>query len=165
MNDSPLPQSIDVATEAERHTAYHEAGHAVMAMWLGRDIHRVSILPNKTRLGQCELKKGARRASQDRLEDEVLILLAGAVAEGRLTGRYCWEGASSDLRQARVLTESRAGTARQAERLERRFLSKAESIIDDDACWLAIELIASDLLKRKTISGRAAKHHFQQAVK
>ncbi len=37
-------------------TAYHEAGHAVIALTLGRNVQRVSILPNQLRLGQCELK-------------------------------------------------------------------------------------------------------------
>jgi hypothetical protein len=38
-------------------TAYHEAGHAVMALALGRPVHRVSIQPNEDRLGQCDFGK------------------------------------------------------------------------------------------------------------
>lgn len=145
-------------------TAYHEAGHAVIALILGRDVHRVSILPNQTRLGQCDLKKGAVKASKDWLETEVLILLAGVAAEGRVSGRYCWDGASRDLRQARALTESRAGSARQAERLERRWLDKVEFLLNSPENWLAVEMLAKDLVERKTISGRAARYHYQQAV-
>ncbi len=149
---------------ADRLTAYHEAGHAVIALTQGRDVHRVSILPNKTRLGQCDLKKGATRAVKDWLETEVLILLAGAAAESRISGKYCWQGAARDLRQVRALTLSRAGNEHQAERLERRYLEKVEFMLSAPANWLAVELLAADLIERRTVSGRAARYHFEQAA-
>ena len=46
-------------------TAYHEAGHAVVSLILGRPVHRVSVLPNRERLGQCEFRKGVTRPSED----------------------------------------------------------------------------------------------------
>ena len=149
---------------SERLTAYHEAGHAVIALTQGRDVHRVSILPNKSRLGQCDLKKGTTRVPKDWLETEVLILLAGAAAEGRVSGRYCWDGAGRDLRQVRALTLSRAGSDHQAQRLERRWLEKVELLLHAPANWLAVELLAEDLIQRRTISGRAARYHFEQAA-
>lgn len=151
-------------SRADMLTAYHEAGHAVIALTLGRDVHRVSILPNQTRLGQCDLKKGTTKTPKDWLETEVLILLAGVAAEGRISGQYCWNGASRDLRQARALTESRAGNARQAERLERRWLDKVEFLLDAPENWLAVEMLAGDLVERKTISGRSARYHYHQAI-
>lgn len=149
---------------AEILTAYHEAGHAVIALALGRDVHRVSILPNQTRLGQCELKKGSSKISKDWLETEVLILLAGAAAEGRISGRYCWTGASRDLRQSRALTQTRTGSDQQAQRLERRCLDKVEYLLNSPENWLAVEMLADDLVRRQTISGRSARYHYQQAV-
>ncbi|HEY1067129.1 MAG TPA: M50 family metallopeptidase, partial [Pirellulales bacterium] len=61
--------------------AYHEAGHAVVALALGRPIHRVSIQPNHLRQGYCAFKKGSFKPSQDALETETLILLGGPAAE------------------------------------------------------------------------------------
>lgn len=145
-------------------TAYHEAGHAVVALALGRPVLRVSIIANATRLGQCELKKGRFKPSKDALETEVLILLAGLVAEGRLSGRYARGGAARDLRQARLLTGSRAGSDRQAERLERRMLDKTEHLLHHEGHWTAVQRIAAELLQHQTISGRAARHHFEQAL-
>lgn len=159
----PVESKVQEPTAADLLTAYHEAGHAVVALTLGRDVHRVSILPNQTRLGQCELKKGVK-VPKDWLETEVLILLAGVAAEGRISGRYCWDGASRDLRHARALTESRAGNARQAERLERRWLDKVEFLLDAPENWLAVEMLAQDLVERKTISGRSARYHYNQAL-
>jgi ATP-dependent Zn protease len=146
-------------------TAYHEAGHAVIAMVVGRAVHRVSIVPNATRLGACELKKGRSRASNDELEDEVLVLLAGVAAEGRLTGQYNWSGGAKDLRLALQAIDSRASTEKQAERLRKRMLNKVEYLLDDDAHWAAIEVIANELVAHRTISGRSAKHHFDLVIK
>ena len=103
-----------------------------MAMLVGRPVQKVSIIPNKTRLGACEMKKGRFQPSNDWLEDEVLILLAGVVAEARITGRYNWQAAGQDLRSVRRLTRSRAGDETRAEKLERRLLAKTEHLLSDD---------------------------------
>lgn len=143
-------------------TAYHEAGHAVIAIVLGRPIHKISIVPNKTRLGACDIKKGRFQPSSDWLEDEVLILLAGVVAEARLTGRYDWRGAGQDLRSVRRLTLSRAGDETRAEKIERRLLAKTEHLLGDETTWKTAEQIAAALLEHESISGRAAMHLHHQ---
>ncbi|QDU25146.1 ATP-dependent zinc metalloprotease FtsH [Anatilimnocola aggregata] len=145
-------------------TAYHEAGHAVIALALGRLVQRVSILPNQLRLGACELKKGKAKQTHDPVETEILIFLGGVAAEARFTGTYAWGGAQQDLRYVRSLTTQRAGSQKQIERLERRMLDKVEHLLDDPAVWLATKLIADELLRSTTISGRAAKHLFEQAA-
>ena len=156
--------SVEKASNDQILTAYHEAGHAVMAMVVGREVHRVSILPNQTRLGACELKKGRAKPSKDQLEDEVLILLAGVAAEGRLSGHYNWAGGSSDLRQATRLIESRATNQRQADRLQRRMMDKAEYLLDAAPHWASVQVIAAQLLELQTISGRAARHFFERQL-
>ncbi len=142
-------------------TAYHEAGHAVVALALGRPIHRVSVLPGGRFLGLCEFGKAVFRPSEDWLEREILIALGGLAAEARLTGDYAWDEADRDLQYVRELTVLRAGE-RQAERLERRLLSKAEHLLAREAHWRAVELIAAELLQRGVISGRAARHLFER---
>ena len=151
-------------TPAETATAYHEAGHAVIALVLGRPVQRVSIQPNQLRLGQCELKKGTFRPSQDALETEILILLGGLAAEARHTGQDGWGGASHELRGVRNLSRMRAATLKQVERLERRLLDKTEHLLNQPANWQAVKLIAEELLKQTTISGRAARHLFDLAI-
>lgn len=142
-------------------TAYHEAGHAVVALALDRPVHRVSVLPNRERLGQCEFRKGVVRPSDDWLEREILIALAGLAAEARHTGTYGYEEADRDLRYVRRLVLQRT-SERQAERLERRLLAKVEYLLADEGHWRAVELIAAELLKHGVISGRAARHLFEQ---
>jgi len=149
-------------------TAYHEAGHAVMATILGRNIQKVTIKPGNIqtggiRLGQCELGGGRRRSSSDVLEDEVLILLAGMVAEAKFTGRYCKLGASQDLRHASMLLQDRGGNENQVERLRRRILDKAEHLLSESAHTEAIIHVAKELVQRTTISGRTVRHVVSQA--
>jgi ATP-dependent Zn protease len=148
-------------------TAFHEAGHAVMAVLLGRTVEKLTISPAEfqggRRLGMCKMQKGRAKPSKDELEDEVLILLAGMVAESHLTGRYCEQGAGSDFRMVERLLANRAKNEKHFERLMKRALDKTEHILSDDAATLAIKLIANDVLQRETISGRAVRHFVQQA--
>jgi Peptidase family M41 len=145
-------------------TAYHEAGHAVVALALGRPVQRVSILADRVHLGRCEFGKGVVRPSEDWLEREILIALGGIAAEARHTGDYAWGGAARDQQYVRSLSVQRAGE-RRAERLERRLLAKAEHLLAQEVNWRAVELIAAELLRCGAISGRAARHLFDQGRK
>jgi len=153
----PMPHS------SEEITACHEAGHAVIALALGRAVQRVSILPNETRLGACEIRKGAVKPSDDDLETAILIFLGGLAAEARLTGVYGWAGASQDLHEVHGMCLARAGNDKRAEKLIRRMISKAEHLLEQPGMWRATQLISAELLSRTTISGRAARHLFDQA--
>jgi hypothetical protein len=143
-------------------TAYHEAGHAVIALILGRPVHGVSILPDRERLGLCAFGKAAVRPSEDWIEREMLIALGGLAAEARHTDNYAWDEADRDLQYVRDLAVQRAGP-RRAERLERRLLSKAEHLLAKEGHWKAVERIAAELLRRGTVSGRAVRHFFDEA--
>jgi hypothetical protein len=142
-------------------TAYHEAGHAVIALALGRPVHRVSILPSNDRLGICEFRKGTIRPTDDWIEREILISLGGIAAETRHTNVRDWGSAGRDWEYVHALAVGRAGE-RRAERLINRLLAKAEHMIAKEDHWQAIVLIAKALLQHGTMSGRAARHFFEQ---
>ncbi|MCA9134727.1 MAG: M50 family metallopeptidase [Planctomycetales bacterium] len=174
MNTAPQPEPADeaasAATESARlaATAYHEAGHAVMALAVGRAVQKVTIVPGNmlgggVRLGACEMKKGRAKSSHDAVEESVLILLAGMVAEAHFTDRYCPQGAAQDLRAARRLLQGRAASQRQLERLERRLVDKTEHLLSEAGKAKAIESIAAELVQRTTLSGRAVRHLYEQA--
>ena len=175
LNDEPQSGRDDA--EASRQatielaaTAWHEAGHAVMAVSLGRSIEKVTISPARlqtggSRLGICKIQKGRSRGSNDRLEEDVMILLAGMVAESRVTGRYCTDGAAQDLAFVERLLSARAHNERQLERLTRRILDKTEHALTEEAHAEAIRLIAEELVRKVTISGRAVRHYFEQATR
>jgi hypothetical protein len=152
---------MDPQSNYDRAVAYHEAGHAVAALALGRPVQHVSVLPDREHLGVCAFRKGTFRPSQDWIEHEILISLAGVAAEARHTGDYAWDGAARDLQFVRRLIVERTG-GRRAERLERRLLSKTEHLLAREGHWRAVELIVAELLLRGAISGRAARHLFDQ---
>src|SRR5262245_43594355 len=144
----------DVESGDEKHrtaTAYHEAGHAVMALLLGRPVTAVSIRPDRHRLGVCEFGKPVFRPSEDWLEREMLIALAGIAAEALHTGEYEWDAAERDRRYAASLATDRGG--KKAERLLKRLLAKAEHLLSRDENWQAVERLAAELLRHAEISG------------
>jgi plasmid stabilization system protein ParE len=118
-------------------------------------------LPKLDTLGRCEFQKGRVRPSEDWLEREILISLAGLAAEARHTGEYAWEGAARDLQAVKRLATQRAGE-RHVERLQKRLLAKVEHLLSQPEIWRAVELIAAELIRSETISGRAAAHLLEQ---
>ncbi len=133
-----------------------------MALVLGRSVQRVSILPKLQTLGRCEFQTGRVRPTEDWIEREILISLAGLAAEARYTGEYAWAGADRDLKSVQRLAKQRSGE-QHAERLQKRLLAKAEHLLSQPATWRAVELIADELLRSETISGRAVVHLFAQS--
>lgn len=136
----------------------------MIALVFERPVQKVSILPDQRRLGHCELRKGVSRASQDRLEADILILLAGVVAEAIHSGTYNWTGAAMDLQSVRRLAVMRSGQG-QADKLTRRLLAKTEHLLQQTRNWNAVEQIAAELIAKKSLSGRAARHYFEQMAK
>ena len=90
-----------ILSEDERQTvAYHEAGHAIVAMSLpdARLPHKVTIIPAGRALGQAWLTETHDRLLHSRgvLIDEMATLLGGRVAEELVFGQPS-SGASNDL--------------------------------------------------------------------
>ena len=151
-------------TVGDEATAFHEAGHAVAALALDRPVVRVSIRPDRDALGICAFGKAVFRPSKDWLEREVLIALAGMAAEAKRTGAYDREAAGRDLRYAGKLAMQRGGE-RQAERLQRRMLARVENLLERPANWAAVERIAAELLRSGEMSGRQARHLYDECVR
>ena len=162
MNQPSEPNAQQAADAA---TAYHEAGHAVAALALDRPVIKVSIRPDRDRLGICAFGKPVVRPSEDWLEREMLIALAGMAAEARYTGIHDRESATRDLRYVHRLALQRAGNERQAERLQRRLLAKVENLLDRAANRTAIERLAEELLRAGEISGRQARHLYEECLR
>jgi len=80
--------------------AYHEAGHAVVGELLEHSdpVHKVTILPRGMSLGSTWHIPVTDKylVSRDELEDDIVSLLGGRVAEEIVYSRV-WTGASNDL--------------------------------------------------------------------
>ncbi|SVB91746.1 uncharacterized protein METZ01_LOCUS244600, partial [marine metagenome] len=88
-------------TDAEKEmTAYHEAGHALCAAVLpmANPVHKVTIIPRGRALGVTMTLPEEERhtARQDYLEDELVVMMGGRVAEDLVFGVIS-NGAHSDL--------------------------------------------------------------------
>ena len=97
-----------ISLEEKRITAYHEAGHALVAKMLpGTDpIHKVTIIPRGMALGMTQqLPEDDRyHYSQSYLENRLVVTMGGRVAERMVFGEIS-TGAQSDLKAATDLAE------------------------------------------------------------
>ena len=94
-----------IMSEDERRTiAYHEAGHALVALALpgATPPHKLTIVPRGMSLGHCKMLDSHDRVcfSRSMLIDRMAVGLAGRLAEQLVLGEP-HTGASSDLRQVR----------------------------------------------------------------
>lgn len=92
-----------ITDKEKRLTAYHEAGHAVLAHLVDKTshIHKVSIIP-RGRAGGFTMhvpNEDKMYTSKNEMLDEVIVLLGGRVAES-LTMDDISTGASSDIQRA-----------------------------------------------------------------
>src|SRR4026208_547007 len=96
-------KSMILTDEEKRVTAYHEAGHALMAKLLpGTDpVHKVSIIPRGRALGvTMQLTTEDRHNySKEFLYNTLAILMGGRVAE-ELVFKHVTTGAGNDLERA-----------------------------------------------------------------
>lgn len=90
--------SIKVNPHELLKTAYHEAGHALLALYYGYRVPRITIRPRKNSLGATYLlnEEGIFNMSQEDIKKHIQIMLAGLCAE-KIQFSYFENGGSSDL--------------------------------------------------------------------
>ena len=155
----PNESSSNPPASAERLTAFHEAGHAVMAQLCGRQVTEVEIVGDREHTGMVHslvfppdpADGAAPEAENDDMERQLKIILAGTVAEAMVSGRQGWDETSEDLATA--------------VRLGMRLVDDCEDVLpllsdigadverDLRRQWPAVEMLAIELLRRKTLTG------------
>ena len=98
-------RSMVMTEDEKRLTAFHEAGHAVMAYLspASDPIHKATIIPRGRALGMVmRLPEGDRiSVSREKLEADIAVAMGGRVAEEQVFGRNkVTAGAASDIEQA-----------------------------------------------------------------
>jgi cell division protease FtsH len=96
-------KSMIISEEEKRSTAYHEAGHALIAALIPEadPIHKVTIIPRGMALGVTQQLPLDDRYTynKDYLEAQLSVLLAGRIAETMFLGKTT-TGAANDFEKA-----------------------------------------------------------------
>jgi cell division protease FtsH len=98
------PRREEVLSDDEkRMTAYHEAGHAIIAWYLPEldNVHKVTIIPRGRALGVTQLvpDEESYNIGEKRLHSQMAMMLGGRAAE-KLTFDEYSAGAEDDLKRA-----------------------------------------------------------------
>ncbi len=144
----------------EKATAFHEAGHAVAAYGLGIKLKKATIVPdlkNEYR-GAVETVPPKRfRADYDMttrkrtiIEKQVMMSFAGGIAAKKYTGRFNRFGAGEDHRQAVKLADCVTGSPEETEAYIKWLWIRTDTFVEVN--WKIIELVAAELLAKKTLS-------------
>ncbi len=99
-------RSLVITADEKRNTAYHEAGHALVARLIpGTDpVHKVSIIPRGRALGVTQQLPTDDRYTQNRefCENNIAVLMGGRAAE-ELIFKQPTTGAGNDIERATAL--------------------------------------------------------------
>ncbi len=99
----PEKKSKVISDKEKKLTAYHEAGHAVVARCLPNhdDIHEISIIPRGMAGGYTMYKPNEDKsyASKNEMKEHIVSLLGGRVAEALILDDIS-TGASNDIERA-----------------------------------------------------------------
>jgi ATP-dependent Zn protease len=156
-------------------TAYHEAGHAAIYCYLRMGFRKATIKPDKDYLGMVaiyrlgkrtieELEYGRlARRHRERMENEIMCLLAGGIAEHIFTGRRNKIGAGSDHGKVLDFMMSACGSSEQAyaytkwlETLTRDTLAKV--------VWPAVRRVAEALLEKETLNSKEVHAFYEEGL-
>lgn len=98
------PRREEILNEHEREmTAYHEAGHALLAWMLSEvdTVHKVTVIPRGRALGVTQLLPDEERYNigEKRLHSQLIFIMGGRAAEKLVFNEYS-AGAEDDLNKA-----------------------------------------------------------------
>ncbi len=104
-------KSMAMSEEEKKNTAYHEGGHALVALTVpGADpVHKATIIPRGRALGMVmQLPEGDRYSmNYQQMTSRLAIMMAGRVAEELIFGKdKITSGASSDITAATSLARN-----------------------------------------------------------
>jgi hypothetical protein len=164
--------------------AFHEAGHAAVAVLRGLEVRRLTISRRGRIGGACEYRfavpsRGARAAVRRMVRDAAAVALGGSVAQDRAalergylaldprTGRPfpLFTGGAEDDEKTALRFASRLYRDAGARRaFLGRMRTSAERLLAEPRNWAAVERLARALLRERTIEGAAAVRIVRRAA-
>jgi hypothetical protein len=152
-------------TKSDRYiaAAYHEAGHAVAHVAFRVPFRKAMLVPSDDYLGGVGYKIGRKLidgfetgyptpSQRDRLERQVICLLAGPLVERNFIGRRNNRGASSDRSTAAdLLLYLAGGSSNEVVPYARWLEARARDTLLSGVFWPAVQSVANALLERKML--------------
>lgn len=130
----------------ERHTAIHEAAHAICAHMMGYEVVNVSLEPQNERWAGVAVTKFPDATP---IVDELVVLLAGATATGLILGDV--DASGGDVRDASDLLIADAAPVTEAKRKLDQAGRLARELVTRHRT--AILRLAAELEAKRTIEG------------
>ena len=156
-------------------TAYHEAGHAFMAYYVGGRVREVTIEPENDdesfrRYGDIRVELSNEQNTQrDIVEKCILVALAGPVAESIYRGEPLhpafvseWR---SDWQTAWRLAEPLIADEQKRLQFLERLIPDLRAVIDAEYSWAAVSAIADHLLAYDLMEGDEVEEIYRQWVR
>jgi len=141
-------RSMVISEEEKENTAYHEAGHAIVAKFIpGSDpVHKVSIIPRGMALGVTQQlpKDDKYMYTKEYLEGRLAVLMGGRAAEVLIFNRYT-TGAGNDIERATDIARNMVCAWGMSEKLGPLAFGKK-----DEAIFLGKELATHKNFSEKT---------------
>lgn len=141
-------RSMVISDEEKENTAYHEAGHAIVAKYIpGSDpVHKVSIIPRGMALGVTQQlpKDDKYMYTKEYLEGRLAVLMGGRAAEVLVFNRYT-TGAGNDIERATDIARNMVCSWGMSEKLGPLAFGKR-----DEAIFLGKELSTHKNFSEKT---------------
>ncbi len=162
-------------THADREmiaTAYHEAGHATVAVWLGLQLARVELTPDHPVHSGCCWEKvddphalciAVELGDEKVIRPQIKILLAGWAAQQKSGFDDVPGGDSYDLEIALKVAMLMVGCTSKAEELLDQLRNDTRRLLDVPAVWAGVEALANELIREGTVWGERAHRILNEA--
>lgn len=136
--------------ETRRRTALHEAGHAVVAVLIGRAVNYVSVQPAGASLGRTVFQQAHALDLGDhrQVEREIALLVAGFVAEIIDDPMTLPDGCTNEVWQGALLAIEIGHGRRGFERVVKRTAKMLKAV------WPTVLVLAAELHRRQRVDGR-----------
>ena len=159
---SPTPPHR-IIDDPVRLTAYHEAGHAVMAQLCGRQITEVEIVGDEDLTGSVQSLRFADEDPSEHdpavptapVERRLLCTAAGMVAESMVSGRRDWDEACEDLDLAVGLAMKVVDDCERVIPFLEIVREHTEDLLRRN--WGAVEALADALIEHRSLSGEEVR--------
>jgi hypothetical protein len=158
-------------TEIQR-TAYHEAGHAVMSVYLRRSFRLVSVIPDKDdeSIGRVLYHKLSNINYEDiddkaerQIQRLIMCAMAGPAAENIFSGRNS-NIAFGDMEHIKILVTILISDQEELSLYTRWLWVKTRNIMLMPINQVSTKALAEALLERKSLSSKAARKIMHDAI-